>query len=108
VRPLGFLLAVCIGFIVVSCGRDWHSHRRSARLGLRTLKPLRMGTSVQGPPKGPYCTKKIGGGVGGGAGEEQELDRDFYTKYQSGVLASRKPFAIDKGFFAPVVGFRGV
>ena len=26
-------------------------------------------------------------------------DRDFYTSYQSSVLNSRKPFAVDKGFF---------
>ena len=29
----------------------------------------------------------------------QLLDREFYTKYQSNVLSTRKPFAIDKGFF---------
>ena len=32
----------------------------------------------------------------------KHLDRDFYTSYQSSVLSSRKPFAIDKGFFSTV------
>lgn len=33
---------------------------------------------------------------------EGQLDRSFYTKYQKIVLRTRKPFAIDKGFFHPV------
>ena len=32
----------------------------------------------------------------------KHLDRDFYTSYQSSILNSRKPFAIDKGFFNTV------
>jgi hypothetical protein len=110
-RLVAFLAAVLVGtYTVVDLGtpdvrsmgegssmeRIKHENRGLLRAGLATLTPTRTG-QVQGPPVGPFCAKGGGGGGGG-----SELDRAFYTKYQSGVLASRKPFAIDKGFFAPV------
>mmetsp|Transcript_18458 Transcript_18458/g.40366 ORF Transcript_18458/g.40366 Transcript_18458/m.40366 type:complete len:271 (+) Transcript_18458:1062-1874(+) len=52
---------------------------------------------VVNPPTGPYCKKNSSR-----LGKHDGLDNEFYRQYQSAVLQSRKPFAIDKGFFAAV------
>lgn len=50
-----------------------------------------------GFPEGPYCSSSET------PKDEAGLDKQFYTSYQKGVLHTRQPFSIDKGFFRPAV-----
>eukprot|EP00240_Pyramimonas_obovata_P006059 CAMPEP_0118938856 /NCGR_PEP_ID=MMETSP1169-20130426/27267_1 /TAXON_ID=36882 /ORGANISM="Pyramimonas obovata, Strain CCMP722" /LENGTH=325 /DNA_ID=CAMNT_0006882951 /DNA_START=123 /DNA_END=1100 /DNA_ORIENTATION=+ len=72
------------------------SDEESARSLLITVKSTHAGKIVS-PPKGPFCQPRSLR-----SGDHTGLDSEFYTKYQSSVLHSRKPFAIDKGFFMTV------
>ena len=87
---------ISIAFLKVKTGllketfspREFSPHSSGVALEQGSLKQKNKG-------KGDLCSSTPKESFG-------PLDRDFYTSYQSSVLNSRKPFAIDKGFFNTV------